>query len=115
MPGRKQDAKKDQAWKRSLAYTSADTPQEARARADVCLQEQSRADSGGEFMGSTQHFPIPSSPSREDSVLQAGRLAATPTPLVAASTAFVKGGARRWKWSDQQAAERCCKKSNSNK
>lgn len=48
------------------------------------------------------------SPSREDPVLQAGRLAAPPTPLVTAGTAFVERGARRWKRSDEQTAKRCC-------
>lgn len=91
----------------SLTYTSVNTSPKASARADVHMP---RAELIWQHcMGSKQHFN-PSSPSREDPILQAGRLAATPTPLVAAGTALVKWGARRWKRSDEQTAKRCCKK-----
>lgn len=70
------------------------------------MQEQNRADNGAWAAGSP---PLPSSPSREDAVLQAGGLAAPPAPLVAAGTALVERGARGWKRGDEQTAERCCK------
>lgn len=75
------------------------------------MQEQNQADSSAWAAGS---LALPSSPAREDPVLQAGCLAATPTPLVAAGTALVKRGARGWERSDQQTAKRCCKKKRNN-
>lgn len=90
----------------SLTYTSVNTPPKASARADVHMQEQNQADNS---VWAASSISIPSSPSREDPVLQAGCLAATPTPLVTAGTALVKRGARRRKRSDEQTAKRCCK------
>ena len=46
------------------------------------------------------------SPSGENTILQAGGLAAEPSALVAGRTAAGQGGARRREGSDQQAAKR---------
>lgn len=88
---RKAETKKDQPDLHPCKYPTS-------ARADIYARAGSSS------------ISLPSSPSGEDPVLQAGCLAATPTPLVAAGTALVKRGARRWERSDQQTAERCCKK-----
>lgn len=71
------------------------------------MQGQNQAENGRK-LSEASSIINPCSPSREDSVLQAGCLAAPPTPLVTAGTAFVERGARRWKWSDEQTAKRCC-------
>lgn len=85
---------------------------EATARRGVYMQEQSQADNGGKLWEATRSI-TPSSPSREDPVLQAGGLTATPPPLVAAGTALVKRRARRWKRSDEQTAQRRCNNKSS--
>lgn len=57
------------------------------------------------------HTPACCSPAGEDSVLQAGGLAAEPSALVAGRTAAGQGGAGRREGGDEQAAQRRCRTS----